>query len=311
MPDPAVSLIVASMERVAELERLLASLDGQAFEHFEVVIVDQNPDDRLAGTLARHPKLNLVHLRCRPGASLARNIGLRAAKGEIVGFPDDDCWYPENVLKTVTEWFASHPEFDGLFGVLRDENNRLTGPQWPSSPCVCTRETLWRTGITPTAFLTRRGADSIGRFDERLGPGVASGYHSGEDLDYFLRGIEHGLQMWHDPELVVHHPSFHDPARIRQKAYTYAKGGGYILRAQGYPLRLLFKMLLRSAGGALVSLLRMDWASARAYLLRAAGLLRGYILGPYDVGKASPQCREYDSTAMPVSSNDSSSGLRP
>ena len=134
MPDPAVSLIVATLNRVAELERLLASLDGQTVEHFEVIIVDQNPDDRLAGTLARHPKLNLVHLRCRPGASRARNVGLRAARGNIIGFPDDDCWYPENVLKVVTEWFASHPEFDGLFGVLRDENNRLTGPQWPSTP---------------------------------------------------------------------------------------------------------------------------------------------------------------------------------
>lgn len=311
MPDATVSLIVATLNRVAELERLLTSLDGQTVEPFEVIIVDQNPDDRLAGTLARHLKLNLVHLRCRPGASLARNIGLRAAKGKIIGFPDDDCWYPENLLKVVAEWFASHPEFDGLFGVLRDEDNRLTGPKWPNSPCVCTRDTLWRTGITPTAFLTRRGTDSIGRFDERIGPGVPSGYHSGEDLDYFLRGLERGLRLWHDPELVVHHPSFHDPARIRQKAYPYAKGGGYILRAHGYPLRLLFKMLIRSAGGALVSLLRMDWPNARAYLLRAAGLLRGYILGPHDVGKASPQVKEYDSTAIPFSSNDSSNGLRP
>ncbi len=311
MPDPAVSLVGATLNRVAELERLLASLDGQSFRDFEIIVVDQNPDDRLADTLARHPKLNVVHLRCRPGASLARNVGLRAAKGNIIGFPDDDCWYPENLLNVVTERFAAHPEFDGLFGVLRDENNRLTGPKWPGSACLCTRDTLWRTGITPTAFLTRRGTDSIGLFDERIGPGVPSGYHSGEDLDYFLRGLDSGLNLWHDPELVVHHPSFHDPVRIRQKAYTYAKGGGYILRSHGYPLRLLFKMLIRSAGGALLSLVRMDWASARAYLLRAAGLLRGYILGPHDVGKASPECKQYDSTAIPFSSDDSSNGLRP
>lgn len=311
MPDPTVSLIVATLYRVDQLERLLASLDGQTYRKLEVIVVDQNPDDRLAGTLARHPRLNLVHLRCRPGASRARNIALRAAKGGIIGFPDDDCWYPENVLKFVTAWFAAHPEFDGLLGVLRDEENRLTGPKWPQRPCACTRETLWRTGMIGIGFFTRRGTDATGFFDERIGPGAPSGYHSGEDLDYFLCGLERNLRMWHEPELVVHHPSLHDPARIRQKAYTYARGGGYILRVHGYPLRLLLEMLIRSAGGALVSLLRFDWPNARAYLLRAAGLLRGYIMGPHDVGKPSPQLKEYDSTAIPFSSNDSSNGLRP
>jgi glycosyltransferase involved in cell wall biosynthesis len=311
MPDPTVSLIVATLHRIDPLERLLASLDGQTYRKFEVIVVDQNPDDRLASTLARHPKLNLVHLRCRPGASRARNIGLRAAKGNIIGFPDDDCWYPENLLKTVTEGFAAHPEFDGLLGVLRDEENRLTGPKWPQRPCACTRETLWRTGMIAIGFLTRYGTDTAGFFDERIGPGAPCGYHSGEDLDYFLRGLAHGLRMWHDPELVVYHPNFHDRDRIRQKAYSYAKGGGFILRVHGYPLRLLLEMLIRSVGGALVSLLRIDGPSARAYLLRGAGLLRGYIMGPRDVGKATPQVKQHDSTAIPLSRTDSSNGLRP
>src|ERR1700749_1024458 len=105
-----ISLIVASLHRTAELERLLASLETQSFRDFEVIVIDQNPDQRLADVLGKHPVLNLSHLRCPPGASRARNMGIKAAQGEIIGFPDDDCWYSTDLLQTVSKWFASHPE---------------------------------------------------------------------------------------------------------------------------------------------------------------------------------------------------------
>src|SRR5271166_3162469 len=106
-----VSLIVATVNRVAELDRLLTSLDRQTYKEFEVIVVDQNPNDRLVPLLAKHPRLSIKHLRCERGLSRARNAGLQVAKGEIVAIPDDDCWYPDRLLESVTAWFASHPEF--------------------------------------------------------------------------------------------------------------------------------------------------------------------------------------------------------
>ena len=46
-----ISLIVATKDRVAELGRLLGSLENQVYREFEVIIVDQNPDDRLEAVL--------------------------------------------------------------------------------------------------------------------------------------------------------------------------------------------------------------------------------------------------------------------
>jgi glycosyltransferase involved in cell wall biosynthesis len=283
-----ISLIVATLHRTAELERLLASLDTQSFQDFEVIVVDQNSDQRLLELLGSHPSLKLSHLRCAPGASRARNIGIRAAQGGIIGFPDDDCWYSKDLLQTVSNWFASHPEGDGLVGILRDETGRPTGPKWPQKACVATQETLWNSGITPVVFLARRAIEGAGFFDERIGPGTAAGYYSGEDLDYFLRCVERGLRLWHDPDLAVSHPSFHRPERMRDTSYSYSLGGGYILRSHRYPVRKFMVTLIRSFGGAVVYFVKGDFFLGRCYLRRATGLSRGYFCGPGDLQKAYP-----------------------
>jgi glycosyltransferase involved in cell wall biosynthesis len=283
-----VSLIVATLNRVAELERLLTSLDGQSYKDFEVIIVDQNADDRLLPVLRKHAGLTIRHRRCEPGASRARNAGLRAANGDIIGFPDDDCWYPEQLLATVTDWFNSHPDLGGLFAVLRSADNQPVGPKWPDRPCLCTRKTLWDRGITPIGFLRCEVTEAIGFFNERIGLGAPSRYQSGEDIDYFLRTFDHGFKMWHEPGITVHHPSFHAPERLRDRTYCYALGGGYVMRAHGYSWRLLLKGLASSLGGAVVNLLRGNIFLARIYLVRGAGLLRGYVLGPRDLRKIEP-----------------------
>ena len=280
-----ISLVVATLNRVTELERLLTSLDGQSNRDFEVIIVDQNADDRLVSILREHPGLSIQHLHCRPGASRARNVGLRVAKGDLIGFPDDDCWYPEGLLSTVTQWFESHPDFGGLFAMLRTADNQPVGPRWPEHPCLCTRKTLWDRGITPIGFLRREVTEAIGFFNEKIGLGAPSQYQSGEDTDYFLRPLALGVQMWHDPTIAVYHPSFHAPERLRETTYSYSLGGGFVMRSHGYPVSLLLKGLIRSLGGALVNLFRGNMFLTRIYLIRAGGLLRGYVLGPRDIAR--------------------------
>jgi len=83
-----ISLIVATVNRVAEFDRLLCSLEEQSYRDFEVILVDQNPDDRLVPVLRRHARLATQHLRSERGLSRARNAGLRAAKGDILASYD-------------------------------------------------------------------------------------------------------------------------------------------------------------------------------------------------------------------------------
>ncbi len=78
------SLIVATLGRTAELQRLFESLERQTHRDFEVIVVDQNTDGRLLPILdAFATKLTIRRLTSIPGLSRARNVGLREATGEL------------------------------------------------------------------------------------------------------------------------------------------------------------------------------------------------------------------------------------
>jgi hypothetical protein len=49
---------------------------------------------------------------------------------------------------------------------------------------------------------------------------------------------------------------------------------------------MLMKSLVRSMGGAVVSFFRGNFLMSQSYILRGAGVARGYFLGPSDLRKA-------------------------
>jgi len=280
-----ISLIVATCNRVHELEGLLASLEAQSYQDFEVLIVDQNPDDRLVPILQKHSQLRLRQLRSPLGLSRARNVGLRAAEGDILAFPDDDCWYPEQLLGLVDAWFRGHVEFGALFTTMRCADGKPIGPKRPANACFCTKDNALACVTSINGFLRRAVTDTIGVFDEKLGLGAASKYTAGEDTDYFLRPLRHGCKMWYEPSLWVGHPNLHSLERVRQKSYAYALGSGYVMRIHGYSWRYLAGKLARALGGAAFSLCKGNWVLAQSYMKRAVGQLRGYCCGQRELAR--------------------------
>lgn len=279
------SLVVATVNRTEELRRLLRSLDAQSHKGFEVIVVDQNPDDRLLPVLNQYPNLRICHLRSPLGVSQARNIGLRAATCNILVTPDDDCWYPQDLLSSVKEWFDSNPGYDALFGILRDESGRPMVPKWAPDAGPCTKQNVWDCTMTATAFLRRELVQSVGGFNEQLGPGPDTAFKACEDIDFCIRALATGARIYYDPAYAVHHPDLSSTARLRDKTYSYALAYGYVMRIHHYSLWYFLKRVLRSLGGAIFSLLKADFDRCRLYLLRAAGQLRGYSWGPRDLAR--------------------------
>lgn len=281
-----ISLVVATLHRVTELERLLVSLEEQSCRDFEVLVVDQNPDDRLLPLLGRHARLAIRHLRSERGLSRARNVGLRAAQGDLIAIPDDDCWYPQELLTTVAAWFESHAEFGLLFTALRTAENRLSGPRTPARARRCTKSDVSTCLAASAALFMRQSvATSVGGFNEYLGIGAASKYQAGEERDYVLRAHRNGFQFWYEPSFTVHHPPFGSMARLKQTTYAYALSEGCVQRLHHYPLRHVGNDLLRSFGGAAVRLCQGDLFNASVYMLRGTGQLVGYVSGPRDLSR--------------------------
>jgi glycosyltransferase involved in cell wall biosynthesis len=247
-------LVVATIDRVDELGRLLESLERQTHKDFRVLVADQNQDDRVESLLRRHPSLRVERLRAKPGLSRARNAALPIVQADVVGFPDDDCVYPDDLLERVAERLDR-----GLDGVTGRE------PSWPTAGAVLTRENLWNRAISFTMFLRRGVIEGIGAFDEELGLPASSG----EEIDYLIRAVDAGARIEYDPMLVVLHPA--KPVDLVAVGARDGASIGYILRKHRYPPRVLLRMLLRPAAGVLV-----DPRRARFHLATLSGRVRGY-----------------------------------
>lgn len=225
-----VSLIVGTVGREIELERLLDSLAVQSLLPHEVFVVDQNEDDRLVGVIRRfQAKLPLIWLRTASrGLSQARNLALRQVTGDWVGFPDDDCEYPPRLLEQVA---ALIPRVDAGGLIVGDTHGRS---RWPG---YLGRYSIWWVGVSYRIFLRHEAVSLVGEFDPLLGVGAGTPFGSGEESDYLIRCLQKGVRLYFYPPLQVGHPAVDFAAAgAQEKAYRYALGRRQVLRRHNYPL---------------------------------------------------------------------------
>ena len=267
---PSFDLVVATVGRTGELERLLRSLEAQTHRDLRLLVVDQNPDDRLDPVLAG-TELEVLRLRSEPGLSRARNAALPHARADVVGFPDDDCAYPADLLERVASRLAGASGPDGVTGRAADSSGRSSA-SWRSDAAVLTETNLWNRAISFTIFLRREVVEQVGPFDERLGLGSPEPWASGEEIDYLVRAVRGGARIEYDPSLVVRHDVGADGSEV---GFRDGASVGYLLRKHGYPLRTRGRMLVRPLGGALVSIGRGDGGRARYYAATLRGRIRG------------------------------------
>lgn len=270
-----VSLIVATVGRVQELERLFESLCEQSYRDFEVIVVDQNPDNRLEELVNRFRTEMTIHwIRSAPGLSRARNAGLKVATGRIVGFPDDDCWYHKNTILQVVEEFQRVPACDGVLGASVDETGRRTMIKGAKrARWVDERSALW-TAVSYAMFFRREAIALVGGFDETLGVGAGTSWGAGEETDFVIRLIRAGARVWHNPQITVIHPQSLETPR---RTISYAMGGGRVLALHFSPLFFWGYAVPRAFGGVLWAVARRS-TDAQSRWLGLKARIRGWVI---------------------------------
>ena len=268
---PSFDLVVATVGRTDELARFLDSLAIQEYVAVRVILVDQNEDARLDPVVSGRP-FRMERIRGPLGLSRARNAGLALVEADLVAFPDDDCVYPPGLLARVAERLDPESRLAGLTGRAADASG-TSSASWKDEGALLTDDNLWNRAISFTIFLRRGVVETVGSFDEKLGLGSGTTWSSGEEMDYLIRAVRAGASIEYDPSLVVTHDVRADDARIGARDGASV---GYLLRKHDYPLRVVFRMLLRPLGGAFVSLLRVDGGRSRYYVATFGGRIRGY-----------------------------------
>jgi glycosyltransferase involved in cell wall biosynthesis len=276
---PALSLLLCTVGRSQQLRRFLDSLAGQDGGRFEVILVDQNEPGVLDATLAPFAgALDIRHVHAPRGLSRARNVGLPLCRGAIIGFPDDDCWYPPGCVANVLADFASHPAIEILSGRTLDATGRPSLGRFLAADRPLGKYNIWFTGNSNSIFVRREAALRVAGFDETLGVGAPTPFQSGEETDFVLRILATGGAGLYRRDLVVHHDQVEEgaPAVTLRRARAYSPGFGRVLRVHRYGLAYVVLRVCRALAGAGVALLRGRPTAARVKLVWVAGLAAGY-----------------------------------
>jgi glycosyltransferase involved in cell wall biosynthesis len=275
-----ISLVIATLgERPEDLCSLLDSLVPQADFLCDVIVVDQNADrERIPALLSLFlERLPIRYARSERGLSRARNRGLPLASGTLVAFPDDDCLYPNGLLKWVVNWFESNKKYDILAVGAKDAEGVLSGNRWPQDVCDIHAANAFRTTFSSSLFL-RSDVAVTEQFDVQLGIGSGTPYGCGEETDYVLRLIRAGARGRFDRTQYIFHPrrDMLSGGSSTSRAQSYGLGMGHLLRIHSLrPLWMGF--LAYNLGRAGWAFCQRDRKGASLCVAQTKGLWKGYL----------------------------------
>lgn len=280
-PVPVFSLVVGTRGRVHQLARLFESLNALEGPGFEVLVVDQNADDRLLDVLKGSAwRFPIRHLR-QPdlrGLNFARNAGWRAALGEFVLFPDDDAWYPPTFLERAVGLLKEH-DADIVCGRSTDEQDRTINGRFAAEAGWITRFNVWNRQIEWITVVRRDLLARIDGYDVTLGIGNPSPWQGAEGPDLIIRGLEAGGRAWYQPSLTAFHEELdveRPDGRMIAKGRAYGRGTGYVLRRHSRGPFPIFYWLARTFAATAIALARRNSPRARYLAFVALGRWEGW-----------------------------------
>jgi glycosyltransferase involved in cell wall biosynthesis len=255
-----VSLIMPTLNRYDDVESFIQSLLNQTYKNFELIIIDQNDNDKIKIIADKYKdEIDIKYLKSdKLGLSYNRNLGLDLAKGQVIGFPDDDCTYEYDTLEKIIAFFKNNPDYKLYSCKTMDENKIDYFKKMHDSVCEINSNNILDTITSITFFVNFKNEKYI-RFDEKLGVGGKFG--SGEEIDYVLDLINRGYKGRYFPNDIIYHPAKKHSKSVEKynRDYNYGRGFGAlckkeIIHRKNYSfIKVMGKKIIRNIGGIVLN----------------------------------------------------------
>ena len=176
---PAVSVILPTYNRAHLLPRAIASVLGQSFRDFELIVVDDGSKDHTVELMRGYDDPRIVFLppERNLGDAGARMRGIARARGEWLAFQDsDDEWLPDRLRLQMDYAAALGPEFALVGGtLLRYVGGPVERITWPLAEAGAAQGEVDRQRFVAgfcaylQSLIVRRAVyEELGGFDTRL-----------------------------------------------------------------------------------------------------------------------------------------------
>lgn len=209
-----VSVVIPNFNGIAFLDSVLASLEGQTLNNFEVILVDNgSTDGSCSFVTANYPWVHLIELSENFGFCGAVNAGIRAAKAPYVLLLNNDTEVKEDFVE---EMLAAIRRHKNAFSCgarmvqyhdrdkLDDVGNYYCALGWSFArgrgKDIHAYETEDRifSACAGAAIYRKKILEKIGYFDEEH-------FAYLEDTDIGYRARIYGYENWYAPKAIVYH----------------------------------------------------------------------------------------------------------
>jgi len=233
MKTEFVSVVIPTYNRARMLKRCLQSLCNQNYplNRYEIIVVDDGSTDNTTKIIAKFKPVRLIYIRQnRKGPAIARNKGIKVAKGSIILFIDDDSIADKNLIREIIMSFTGE-DVGGVKGRVEpiyDDKNSL---------CYLLGKNIYLSeySLATNNIAYRRDVlNEVGLFDESFP------VPSWEDVDLGMRVLDLGYKIIYNPNAVVWHKHENSLPVFKKKAYINGVGLAH------YSKKWLFRKPTRS-----------------------------------------------------------------
>ena len=260
-----VSVVIPNYNGIAFLDSVLASLEGQTLNNFEVILVDNgSTDGSCSFVTANYPWVHLIELSENFGFCGAVNAGIRAAKAPYVLLLNNDTEVKEDFVE---EMLAAIRRHKNAFSCgarmvqyhdrdkLDDVGNYYCALGWSFArgrgKDIHAYETEDRifSACAGAAIYRKKILEKIGYFDEEH-------FAYLEDTDIGYRARIYGYENWYAPKAIVYHVgSGTSGSRYNQFKTRYSSRNNIYLIYKNMPLLQIILNLPFLVAGFLVKFL--------------------------------------------------------
>lgn len=224
---PFVTVIVPTFHDWARLEGCLKALAIQTYPHhqFEVLVVNNDPDDAVPPLFSAMPSNVRVLCQDRPGSYAARNLGVIQSRGEIVAFTDSDCVpMPDWIERAVARLTNGADRVAGRVELFF-RSEMLTWAEVYEKAFAFNQKISAQYGCSVTANMVtwKKYFDTVGLFNESL--------LSGGDNEWGRRAFKLGVGVVYAEDVCVKHPARHSIKDLLKKRKRQA-GGNVAIEAR-------------------------------------------------------------------------------
>ena len=99
--EPLVSVIIPNYNHAQYVGDAIRSVLAQTYRNYEIIVVDDGSTDNSRETVSQFDDQVQYIYQKNAGLSAARNTGIKASKGSLIGVLDADDMYEPDYLSTL------------------------------------------------------------------------------------------------------------------------------------------------------------------------------------------------------------------